>query len=148
MKNNILTDNLITENSKLKSKISELEALVKYYEEQFRLAKHRKFGASSEKSEYDQLSLFNEVEVTADENVPEPELTEVERHFHKRKRLINDTLPENLPVEIVEHDLPADEQICSECGNDLHVMGCEKRRELVIIPAKVKIREHQKKVYS
>lgn len=38
---------------------------MKYYEEQFRLSKHRQFGASSEKSEYDQQSLFNEAENTA-----------------------------------------------------------------------------------
>jgi transposase len=149
MKNNILVnDKLIIEISKLKSEISELKVLIKYYEQQFRLAKHRKFGASSEKSEYDQLSLFNEAEITSDVNVPEPELTEVEHHFRKRKRLPNDRLPENLPVEVVEYDLPDDEQICSKCGNSLHVMGRETRKELVIIPAQVKIREHVQKVYS
>jgi len=51
-------------------------------------------------------------------------------------------------VEVVEHDLPPDEQICAECSGQLHVMGRETRRELVIIPATVKIREHVRKVYS
>ena len=138
-----------TENvAELKSRIAELEILVKYYEEQFRLAKHRQFGASSEKSEYDQLNMFNEAEATADANVPEPELIEIERHYRKRTRLVNDRLPEYLPVEVVEHDLPADEQFCPECGGPLHVMGREKRRELVIVPAQVKIREHVRKVYT
>jgi len=138
-----------TENvAELKTRIAELEALVKFYEGQFRLAKHRQFGASSEKSEYDQINLFNEAEATADVNVPEPELTEIKRHFRKRKRLINDVLPEDIPVEIVEHDLPTEEQVCPECGGDLHVMGREKRRELVIVPAQVKIREHIRKVYA
>ena len=138
-----------TENiAELKSRIAELEALVKFYEVQFRLNQHRRFGVSSEKSEYDQLHLFNEVEVAADENVPEPELSEIKRHFRKRKRLINDTLPEHLPVEVVEHNLPAEQQICGVCDGSLHVMGREKRRELVIIPAQVKIREHVRKVYA
>jgi len=128
--------------------IAELKALVKFYEEQFRLNKHRQFGASSEKSEYDQLSIFNEADATADANVPEPELIEIERHYRKRTRLTTDKLPENLPIEVVEHDLPTDEQICPECGGDLHVMGRETRRELVIIPAQVKIREHIRKVYA
>jgi len=139
---------LRTENTKLKTRVIELEALVKFYEEQFRLSKHRRFGASSEKSEYDQISIFNEAEATADANATEPELTEIARHFRKRKRLINDRLPENLPIEVVEHDLPKSEQICPECGGDLHVMGREKRRELVIIPAQVKIREHVRKTYA
>jgi len=148
MKSIVENDILSAEITVLKNRICELEFLVRYYEEQFKLAKHRQFGASSEKSEYDQLSLFNEVEATADANVPEPELAEIKRHFRKRKRLTNDRLPEDLPVEVVEHDLPADEQICPECSEALHVMGNEKRRELVIIPAVVKIREHVKKVYA
>lgn len=134
----------------LKARISELENLVRYYEEQFRLSKHRQFGASSEKSEYDftQLSIFNEAELFADANVPEPELVEVEKHYRKRTRLTTDKLPENLPIETVEHDLPESEQVCPECGGHLHVMGCERRRELVMIPAQVKIREHIYKVYA
>ncbi len=138
-----------TENvTELKNRIAELEALVKYYEEQIRLARHRQFGASSEKSEYDQLNFFNEAEDTANANVPEPELSEIKRHYRKSRRLVNEGLPENLPVEIVEHDIAASEKICPQCGGDMHVMGREKRRELVIIPAKVKIREHIRKVYA
>jgi len=130
------------------ARITELERLVKYYEEQFRLNKHRQFGASSEKSEYDQLNLFNESEATADANVSEPELLEIQRHYRKSRNLINDRLPENLPIEVVEHSLPLEEQICPECGGNLHVMGKEKRRELKIIPASVVIVEHVRKVYA
>jgi len=140
-----------TENiAQLKNRIAELEALVKFYEEQFRLAKHRKFGASSEKSEYDsvQLSIFNQAEATSDANIAEPELVEIEKHYRKRKRLTTDRLPDNLPVEIVEHSLPEEEQICPECSGNLHVMGSETRRELIIVPAQVKIREHIRKVYA
>ena len=113
-----------TEIAALKARISELERLLKYYEEQLRISKHRQFGASSEKSEYDpvQLSIFNEAELFADENVPEPELVEVEKHYRKRTRLTTDKLPEDLPVEVIEHDLPESEQICPECGGELHVM--------------------------
>lgn len=142
---------LPTENvAELKNRIAELEALVKYYEEQFRLSKHRQFGSSSEKSAYDfnQMSLFNEAELSADANVPEPELVEIEKHYRKRTRLTTDKLPENLPVEIVEHSLPETEQICPECGEKLHAIGCDTRRELVIIPAQVKIREHVRHVYA
>jgi len=157
MKDEMNPTNPSVEIAALKTKVAELTALVKYYEEQFRLAKHRQFGASSEKSEYDaeqlsiftdQLSIFNEAEATADANVAEPELVEIEKHYRKRKRLVNDSLPENLPIEIVEHDLPAEEKICPECGGELHMIGKEKRRELKIIPAQVKIIEHVRCVYG
>lgn len=138
------------ETAALKARVAELEALVKYYEERLRLSRHKLFGASSEQSAHnpDQISLFNEAEVLADANVPEPELIEIEKHYRKRTRLTTDKLPEDLPVEVVEHDLPENEKVCPECGGELHVMGRDSRRELVIIPAQVKIREHVRLVYA
>jgi hypothetical protein len=114
MKTVLKSDSLTAENAALKNRIEQLESLVQYYEEQFRLAKHKQFGASSEKSEYDidQLNLFDEAEVTADASVAEPELVEIEKHYRKRKRSASDRLPPDLPVEVVEHGLPADEQVC------------------------------------
>lgn len=150
MKTDTFSIDLQAENTALKSENAELKLLVKYYEEQFRLSKHRQFGASSEKSEYDfeQMSIFNEAELFADEKVQEPELVEIEKHYRKRTRLITDKLPENLPVEVVEHKLPEAEMTCSECGGALHIMGRDTRRELVIIPAQVKVREHVRMTYS
>lgn len=138
------------ETTALKARVAQLEALVKYYEERLRLSRHKQFGASSEQSGHnsDQLSFFNEAEVLADANVPEPELIEIEKHYRKRTRLTTDKLPEDLPVEVVEHDLPESEKVCPECGGELHVMGRDSRRELVIIPAQVKIREHIRLVYA
>ena len=144
MKNNTSTVTIpLTEYESMKQQIEWLMS-------QLKLSKHRQFGAASEKSEYDhaQLNLFDEVEVTADKTVAEPELIEIEKYYRKRKRSSADRLPDNLPVEVIEHDLPEDEQICLECTGALHVMGKETRRELVIIPAQAKIREHVRKVYA
>jgi len=137
-----------SEYESLKSENAELTEKVRWFMEQFKLTRHRQFGSSSEKSAYDQLNLFNEAEATADVNVAEPELTEVARHYRKRKRMTNERLPDDIPVEVIEHDLPEEDKSCPECGGDLHVMGRESRRELVIIPAQVKIREHIRKVYA
>jgi len=133
--------------------ITELTAKVEWLMEQFRLAQHRRFGASSEKSvqsDHEQLDLFNESEIASDILVPEPELVEIEKHFRKRKNMVNgDNLPDNLPVETTLHELPADEQVCPECDGDLHVMGKETlRRELKLIPAKAVIVEHVRNVYA
>lgn len=133
----------------LKTNITQLQQQVDYLLEQVRLAKHRQFGSSSEKSEYDgQLNWFNEAEVTADVQVAEPELCEVEKHFRKKARERKDRLPADLPVEVVEHTLPPEEQECPACGSPLHVMGKEIRRELKLIPATAVIVEHVKYVYS
>jgi len=121
---------------------------IEWLMEQLKLSKHRQFGASSEKSEYDQINIFNEAEVTADKTVSEPELIEIEKHYRKRKRAATDRLPEDLPVEVIEHKLPESEQCCPNCDNKLHVMGRNVRRELVIIPATAKIREHIEYVYA
>ena len=150
MKSILYNEKLASENTSLKLKIEKLETLVRYYEEQFRLAKHRQFGASSEKSVAldEQISLFNEAEATADKTIPEPKLIEVEKHYRKRKHLVNDNLPEDIPVETAEYTLAENEQICVECGGVLHVMGRESRRELKIIPAQVKVVEHVCNVYA
>lgn len=126
-----------------------LERQVEYLLSQMRLARHKQFGASSEKSEYDaeQLNLFNEVEVFA-ASEPEPELIEIEKHYRKRTRLTTDKLSDDLPVEVVEHELPESERFCPDCGNGLHTIGRDTRRELVIIPAQAKIREHVRHVYA
>jgi len=141
------------EYEKLTSGYAELSAKVQWLMEQFRLSQHRRFGASSEKSVdgvHDQMNLFNEAEIASDILVPEPELVEIEKHLRKRKNMVNEkNLPDSLPVETIEHELPADERICPECDGDLHVMGKETlRRELKLIPAKAVIVEHIRKVYA
>jgi transposase len=146
-------EKLLSEFADLKNHNVELNSKVEWLMEQFRLSKHKQFGASSEKSsqsEYDQLNLFNETEVTSDILVPEPELFEIEKHFRKRKNMVNDSnLPNDLPVEIVEYVLPDDERTCLECEGDLHIMGRELiRRELKLIPAKAVIVEYSRCVYS
>jgi transposase len=145
-------DNLKSANADLGTQVAELSAKVEWLMEQFRLAQRRRFGVSSEKStdgESEQLNLFNEAEISSDVLVPEPELIEIEKHFRKRKNMVNGKLPEDLPVETVLHELPDDEQVCPECDGKLHVMGTETlRRELKLIPAKAVIVEHIRNVYA
>jgi transposase len=137
----------------LEKKVEELEALVKYYEEEFRLLKHKHFGKSSEKTEPVQQAaeedskVFNETEQESDTGKAEPELEEITYKRRKRKGKREEDLSE-LPVETVEHVLPESERICPECGGLMHPMGHETRRELEIIPAQVKVVEHISEVYS
>ncbi len=148
MKNIAETPQTEAEIQKLKSRIAELEALVKFYEEQVRLAKHKQFGTSSEKTEYgEQFGLFDEVENEADKKVTEPQIETITYTRKKREGKREEDLS-NLPVEIIEYALPDNEQTCPECKESLHVMSKEVRRELKIIPAQVKVIEHVKLVYA
>jgi transposase len=112
----------------LKAHNAELSQQVNWLMEQMRLSKHRQFGSTSEKSEYDQLNFFNEAEANANARAAEPELTIVKKHYRKKASESGDRLPPDLPVEIVEHALPKEEQVCMACGEALHVMGKETRR--------------------
>lgn len=148
----MLTANLTTEITALKSRVSELELLVKFYEEQFRLSKKRQFGASSEKSEYDQLRLDDAESLAAEDGASgeapeEPNIERVKEHY-RRKRVRKDSLLGNIPVEEILVELPAEEQSCPKCGGTLHVMGHERREELVVIPAKVSIRRYVTCTYA
>jgi len=132
----------------LKSRIAELESLVKYYEAQFALAKQKQFGASSERGDIpEQLGLFDEAENTAVSKEPEPAVEEISYTRRKRVGKREEDLS-GLSVEVVEHKLPTEEQSCGECGGALHEMGHNTRRELEIIPAQVQVIEHRQAVYS
>ena len=137
-----------SEYSALKSKVSELEALVKWYEEQYRLSQRRQFGASSEKSEVDgQLGLFDEAENTADKKTAEPTIEEITYTRKKREGKRADDLS-GLPVEVIKYELPEGERGCPECGDAMRKIGKEVRRELAVIPAQVKVTEHERDVYA
>ncbi|WP_209440931.1 IS66 family transposase zinc-finger binding domain-containing protein, partial [Paenibacillus maysiensis] len=147
MENITETPNTIEElerqNAKLEQQNAELSAKLKWYEEQFRLAQQKRFGASSEKTNPDQmeLDLFNEAEVLATPETQEPDNS-------RTKSASRETKLEQLPIETLIYELPASEQICSCCGGDLHEMSTETRNEIVIIPAEVKVVRHVRQVYA
>jgi hypothetical protein len=76
--------------------IGEKELRIAVLEEQLRLATHKRFGASSEKADPDQLGLFNEAEAlsTAPEADAHAKITVPE---HTRKRSGRKPLANNLP---------------------------------------------------
>lgn len=87
--------------------------------------------------------FFNEAEASADLSAPEPSLTEVKTHYRKSKtRLTTDKLPEDLPVETIEHKLSDEECTCTECNNKLHSIGTDVRDDLKFTPATAVIVRH------
>lgn len=135
--------------SKLEQQNAELSAKLNWYQEQFRLAQQKRFGASSEKTHPDQLelNLFNEAEVLATPEGQEPPTEQItyERRKASGKR---ETELDRLPVETVTYELSEGEQVCSCCGGVLHEMSTQTRNEIVVIPAEVKVLRRIRKVYA
>ena len=115
--------------------------------EALRLARHKQFGASSEKSEdtlIEQLSfLFNEAEVfSAAEKESEENITVVAAHKrHKKHEYTLDNIPEDMPRERIEHRLEGEDLVCPQCGDCLSEIGKEVVRTLEIIPAQTIVHE-------
>jgi len=139
--------NLKNENHLLKHTIEEQEIKIKWYEEQFRLSQDKKFGKSSEIISSEQLSFFNEAEKESQKESVEPEIEEITYKRKKAKTKTRKTY-EDLEVEEIYYELSEEEQICPKCGNKLHEMKIEIRRELIVIPAQVKVKHHKKQVYA
>ena len=129
----------IEEYEHLKAENARLNQQLQWLLEGIKLTRKKLFGASSEKSSASvQLSfLFNEAEVYEDQAAAqEEESVPVAAHERKRRSgSVKDVLPENLPVDVVEHRISEEERICDECGTVMEEIGKEVRRTLQIIPA-------------
>jgi len=146
-------ESLQQQNVQLEQKVAYLSRQLTWYEEQLRLAQHKRFGVSSERSDADQLRLFNEVETEVDIEAEEDSQRESEPKTitdekRKQRAAQREELLKNLPTERVEYRLAQDEQACPCCGETMHEMSSEVRRELVIIPAQKKVVEHVQIIYG
>ena len=131
----------------LNERLAEMEQRIEGLMEALRLANHKRFGASSEKSEdtlMEQLSfLFNEAEVFAAAAEKE-EVTEVAAHKRRKKNndYTLDSIPEDLPRERIEHRLEGEDLVCPQCGETMTEIGTEVVNKLRIIPAQVIVEQH------
>ena len=134
---------------KVSSRADEFEAIAKWYEGQMRLANQKKYGSSSEKTNTDlsQLFMFNEAELEAAETEAEPVLEKIHKRG-VRKKGNKEYLTEDLPIEIIEYKLTAEEQVCPSCQGTMHEMSKEIRKELKVVPAQVMVTEHVRYIYA
>lgn len=150
-------EELLAENEALKSelkqkeeKIQSLEKLNNWYIEQLKLKAKEKFGASSEKADPNQISLFdlfNEAETLMQPIPDEPELETVIKS-HTRKKAKRGSKFNNLETTQIHYELSDEEKNCDMCGEPLTEMTTEIRKELVIKPAEAYIVEHVTHIYS
>ena len=124
--------------------------------EEVDLLRKKLFGTSSEKRVLDipgQLNFFNEAELEQDPalaQVEELEASSSEKTPKKRKARATDAERfKGIPVEKEYLNLSEKEKNCPVCGTALNQIGEEfVRRELVFIPARLKVREYYSRNYE
>lgn len=130
-----------------KEEIEQLHARYREAVEQFKLAQQRRFAPSSE-SKVLQLPLdllFDEADSVPVEERPEEENTitiTYTRNTPKRR-----VLPDNLPREVIEHDIPDVDKQCA-CGCLKQRIGEEVTEQLEVIPAQLKVIQHVRPKYA
>jgi len=130
-----------------KERIAKLEHQVEVQTETIRLSRHKRFGTSSEQTSEDGMEqlnlLFNEAEVYADQEDKDAEDSVVvaAHKRHRKHEYTLDELPEDIPVEVVEHRLPEEELVCPKCGSSMTEIGKDVRRWIKIIPTQVTVVE-------
>ena len=120
------------------------------------LLRKKLFGSSSEKHVLDipgQLNLFNEAEMEHDPAAARAEEMEAslsDKTGRKQKARTTDVERfKGIPVQKKYLDLADGEKVCPVCNTALEEIGEEfVRRELVFIPAKLKVYEYYSKNYT
>ena len=116
------------------------------YLNQLNRLKNDKYGKKSEKISTIQptLDLFDEADELAAADEYNEKRINVKSHSRKPKINAMNHLPEDIETEVIEHDI--EDKTCSKCGGQLHLMNVIERKELVVIPRKVKLLIH--KIYE
>ena len=142
-----LTKKYTTTITNLECQLKEQQTHIERLYEQIRLANCRFFGSKSEKVVPEQLSLFNDVEFSADKSAKEPELVDGEDDKDKSKkprrggkRKIDLSRFETV---VIEHKLDDSERTCHQCEGELEEMGYEVTKKLRLVPAHFVVEEHR-----
>ncbi len=124
--------------AQLRNRLQYAELKILVLEEQLRLMRIEKYGASGEKLFHGQMELFALEPVVSELIVPaESERAPVRRSTNRScKHPGRQELPANLPR--VERILPCtpDQRVCKRCGKETVVIGYEESSQLDVEPAK------------
>lgn len=138
-------DTLPNDPALLKQIIARQQGRLMFLEEQFRLAQHRQFAASSE-AYPGQGELFNEAESIVEP--VEDESAEIESVVTQPHKPVRKRLPKELPREQVVLDLDDANKVCDGCQQPLTQIGESRSEKLFFIPAQVKVIETIRPKYA
>lgn len=143
----------------LQENIVRQKTRIQILEEQLQLLRTHQFGKRSEKHiNPDQIQLFNEAEVVADEpadDESDPDTDggtgaddDIQVPAHTRKRRRKQALPEDLKRVDVVHDLDDDQKQCSACGEPMAHIGEDVTEQLCVVPQQFFAVRHRRQKYA
>jgi transposase len=136
----------------LENRISELEQENKRLHKTVDYLTRKLFGSSSEKTaalSLGQLSLFDEAEIEADPNAPEPDLKQVEGYRRKKFKGQRAELLKDLPRIKRLCTLVEEDRFCEVCETALVSVGEEFiRTEIEFIPAEVRVIDYYRETFE
>jgi len=137
----------------LEANYAEVNGKLSWLLEQLSSSNRKLYGQSSEKSVYDQIGVFGDMPadifVTGREAPGTGPAAAPQKQKPKKKGEMGTRLPEGLPVETVEIELPEDQRECPDGHGQMRVIGKEVvRREVKITPASVTIVEYVRYSYT
>ena len=134
------------QNEALRKSVQSKSLKIDTLEERLRALLTRQFGKSSERFNPDQLSFFNEAEVTA---ASEPEeLDEGDEGIDvKPRKNARKPIPNHLPRIDITHELEESERQCS-CGLTLQRIGEDVAEQLSIVPRQHFVERHIRARYA
>ena len=131
--------------------LDEKQRQVASLEHQIKLLLQRIKGSRQERIDPDQLLLFSTAELQEIANQlqqPADELiTDEPRRRRKSPGRIG-PLPNYLQREVVRHELPAADRACPGCGEEREEFAVETSEQLELVPARLKVIEHQRVKYG
>ena len=133
------------ENQVLKQEAQEWKEKYHHLLEQLRLAKQQRFGRSSEAHIGQGELQFDEAESVETTELPQEENTVTVTNT--KKKPVRRPLPENLPREVIEHDITEEEKLCA-CGCMKQRIGKEVTEQLEYVPAKLSVIAHVRPKYA
>lgn len=124
-------------------------------QEQLRLLATQQYGRRSEKQTDDPTGdLFNEAEEldaleqeAQTEQQDAPATEEITYTRTKQNPAGRKPLPEHLPREVIEHDIPEADKVCA-CGETKQRIDAETSERLEFIPAKLYVERHVRHQYA
>jgi len=132
--------------------IREMERDIVQYQTKIDYLTRRLFGRRSERMEAGELTFFGEVDpAVGDAKEETPATTSdsaAETPVQPSRRNGRRPLPKELPHKRIEHDVPAEQKICSECGCEKKRIGEETSERLEYIPASLYVIEDVRLKYA
>jgi transposase len=137
----------------LEKRITELEKENLILQEKVTFLTRKLYGNKSEQTSSlgieGQMSIFDEAEMFADANAPEPDMKDVASYRRKRFPGQREELLKDIPHEKKLCTLAEEDRFCEKCGTPLYSVGEEfVRTEIEFIPAKVRVIDYYRETFE